>query len=452
MSWKAIAESAKGTSHNKSGLPCQDCGSFRFVGDNILIGAVADGAGSAKHSDVGSKLAVEITLQHLEHIMLRNQKAKTNLSKSPSLKWVNDQFQQTLENVLTSFKQKFQENYEYSLRDLSCTLLAFIATPDWMAAMQIGDGFIVMRSQKPNSNYQLLFPPAKGEYANQTTFVTSASALSELQVRVISVAPKFIFAATDGLERMAIDFAKQQAYQGFFPPFENGFQKSIKENRIEEEEQDVFDWLNSEQVNSKTDDDKTILLGIYSNLSDNVNNTNHENESIEVSLVKGSVPETESPAITHNNGETHKNKLSSLNRTTSTLFCQAVLLNFLGGIFFHFLYFINQFIIQRFNSQPYNINGLIVENIKSLVLTINKLQTYYNILLAIVVSLVIINSVLTFFEFERHVSVKKINKPKSKFKRKLKKLSNSLLITTLALVVGVGAGWLFFYLIYLFVK
>ncbi len=253
MSWKAIAQSVKGTSHIKGRLPCQDSGNYIVI-DDILIGAVADGAGSAKYSDIGSELAVKTTLDYLAQWTTTNFKnISTDRSKPISEKLAQEVFTKTLNKVISCLEKKVQEGYLY--KDLSCTLLAFIATPKWMTAMQIGDGFIVTRSQHPNSDYQLLFPPTKGEYANQTTFVTSASALSELQVSVIPEQPKFIFASTDGLERMAIDFAKQQAHTPFFRPFEKG----IEQNNFEEEKQDIIDWLDSDRVNSKTDDDKTIL-------------------------------------------------------------------------------------------------------------------------------------------------------------------------------------------------
>jgi len=64
VDWKAIARSATGTSHKKQQLPCQDYGDFSISHKGIL-GAVADGAGSAKHSDVGAKLTVKTALNEL---------------------------------------------------------------------------------------------------------------------------------------------------------------------------------------------------------------------------------------------------------------------------------------------------------------------------------------------------------------------------------------------------
>lgn len=53
MGWKAIARSATGTSHLKQQMPCQDYGSYKIL-NNVMVGAVADGAGSAKYADVGA--------------------------------------------------------------------------------------------------------------------------------------------------------------------------------------------------------------------------------------------------------------------------------------------------------------------------------------------------------------------------------------------------------------
>ncbi|NER07943.1 MAG: protein phosphatase 2C domain-containing protein, partial [Okeania sp. SIO3C4] len=74
MPWKAIACSEIGTSHQKSGLPCQDYTDFirlnnaGKISDNgeIVIGAVSDGAGGYKHSRIGLELAVKTALNSLK--------------------------------------------------------------------------------------------------------------------------------------------------------------------------------------------------------------------------------------------------------------------------------------------------------------------------------------------------------------------------------------------------
>lgn len=172
MIWTAVARSDMGTNHQEQGLPCQDYGDFRLFKD-VMVGAVADGAGSAKHSDVGAQLAVEEVLNYPAEIAQYPQP----LSEQEARKL----FTQTLKEVLASLHQRAAKD-GYAVSELACTLLVFIATPDWLTAMQIGDGFIVVRS--PESVPQLLFQPDKGEFANETTFITSENALEEMQVQV----------------------------------------------------------------------------------------------------------------------------------------------------------------------------------------------------------------------------------------------------------------------------
>ena len=59
--------SLPGTDHIKTGVVCQDAHKIVNIDSNAAIAAVADGLGSAKYSDVGSKLAVENAIQMCAH-------------------------------------------------------------------------------------------------------------------------------------------------------------------------------------------------------------------------------------------------------------------------------------------------------------------------------------------------------------------------------------------------
>jgi hypothetical protein len=266
MSWKVISRSTVGTKHQKGQIPCQDYGNYGLANDfdDVIVGAVADGAGSAKYSDVGSELAVETALFHLkEYLKYFKETEQHDLQQPISEESARKVFARILKLVVDALAKK-ATNQGYSLKDLACTLLVFIATPNWIAAMQIGDGFIVVR--KINSDYQLLFQPDKGEYANVTTFVTSSNAESEMQVRVLVGKSKFVCASTDGLERIALNFDNStpgtgffKAFAGFFKPFEDG----LEMNNQQQEAEDTQKWLESAEVNARTDDDKTLLLCLY---------------------------------------------------------------------------------------------------------------------------------------------------------------------------------------------
>jgi len=260
MTWKAIAESAIGTSHQRQQIVCQDAGDYVVVG-NILIGAVADGAGSAKYSDIGSKLAVKSVISYLTAwVKWRRKQFKFRSLKFPISEQEAERiFIKTLSKVLADLNEEAKKGC--ALKDLACTLLVVLATPQWIAAMQIGDGFIVIRPEE-SENYQLLFQPDKGEYTNETTFVTSNNVYNKMRFRIISGNQKFISVSTDGLERLAIDMKDSNNFMAshkFFKPFEEG----ITTRTQQEETESLHNWLNSPEVNAKTDDDKTLLVCLF---------------------------------------------------------------------------------------------------------------------------------------------------------------------------------------------
>jgi Protein phosphatase 2C len=270
VSWKAAVCSEIGTRHCHQDLPCQDYGQYVKVG-SVLIGAVSDGAGSARHAEVGAKIAVETALSHLQSQValfgavksVRPEEIKIprledgGRNRLPQLSETeaNRLFTATVMAVVAALQNQ-ADSEGYDLADLACTLLVFVASPDLLAAMQIGDGFIVVETAEVE--LELLFRPSKGEYINETCFVTSSNALDHMQVRVCSERPQFICAATDGLEKVAIRFQDWLPFSPFFQPLVACLQSSPAEATAY-----LQSFLSSERLNARTDDDKTLLLGLY---------------------------------------------------------------------------------------------------------------------------------------------------------------------------------------------
>ncbi|MGY6528524.1 MAG: PP2C family serine/threonine-protein phosphatase [Cyanobacterium sp.] len=250
--WRAIARSAVGVGHQKQNIPCQDFGAYSLIAPDVMVGAVSDGAGSAKFSDRGAEIAVETS------ILLFQKYSKDNYDErwEPTLERVKKIFEHILKHILKKIKQEAQ-NLNCDYRELACTLLVFLATPHGMMAMQIGDGFIVARPY--DGELQLLFNPDKGEYINETTFVTSSNAIEEMQVQVFDWKPYFICASTDGLENVAIEYKNSKPFNAFFSPLEEYLEETLVP---EEEDKYIQDFLNSERLNTRTHDDKTLLLGL----------------------------------------------------------------------------------------------------------------------------------------------------------------------------------------------
>jgi hypothetical protein len=292
MNWKAIARSAIGTSHKKQQLPCQDYGDYKII-NGAIIGVVADGAGSAKYSDIGAKLVVNTVLETItagdiqkitelcdsDHIneagksksfvlkplslfsrSNKNSDAAVAVVQSDSEHEVKQFFGNIVKQVTFALEKQAKTN-DYAIDDLACTLLIAIATSNGIAAMQIGDGFITVRY--PKREPELLFAPDKGEYVNETTFVTSTNALEDMKVVIQAGQPEFICASTDGLERLAIRLSDWTPFTPFFQPLE----QYLRETENLESDKYLEDFLNSDRLNARTDDDKTLFLCLYDSSS-----------------------------------------------------------------------------------------------------------------------------------------------------------------------------------------
>ena len=244
--WKAAAHSAPGTSHKAQGLPCQDHADYIVVND-FFVGAVADGAGSAVYSQEGSKLAVSESLNHARDFFY----SKKSFNSSNEAKLF---FEELLDHVRAKICSLSRKTHA-SIDDFATTLLVFIASPSFFSALQIGDGFIVVSSNA--DNFELIFEPRKGEFANETVFITSQGAFTEMKVFFENKDYDFVCASTDGLERLAINFREMSPYTPFFRPLKLHLEGSEREVEIKAY---LDSFLDSESLNAKTDDDKTILL------------------------------------------------------------------------------------------------------------------------------------------------------------------------------------------------
>lgn len=268
MQWQAVSCSSPGTYHIDQDIPCQDAAKYETdSGNQIIIGAVSDGMGSARQSHIGSRLAVDTVISELKGMI----SCQDQLKNDEELREI---FLSIVRRVQDALKNKAKEE-GYSVEDLGCTLLAFVATPNRLAAMQVGDGQIVIRLK--GGNYELLFMPDKGKYPNETTPVTSSHALKGMKFCLKSGCYEFICAATDGIENISlIKTENWKPFEGFFKPLEE--QIMLSANTLADKEKEIDQFLNSEKINKSTDDDKTLLLCVYSSNFTNLQNTSSKNE------------------------------------------------------------------------------------------------------------------------------------------------------------------------------
>lgn len=243
--WKYLAKSVQGASHKRLGTVCQDaCLAHVYGSDDqpVLVLTVADGAGSADHSDVGAQSACRVIHNAIaEHL----QQAAAPVTREHVLNWY-ERVRQELEREA--------EARAVPVRQLACTLLVAMIGEQGSAFCQIGDGAIVIRDQ---SELRPVFWPQSGEYANTTNFVTSPKLDQELFFEWIDGRIDDVCLFTDGLQSVALNYATKQAHQPFYTPLLDAVRNHP--NPIELEGPMVA-FLESKNLAERTDDDLTLIL------------------------------------------------------------------------------------------------------------------------------------------------------------------------------------------------
>jgi hypothetical protein len=146
--------------------------------------------------------------------------------------------------------------------DLATTLCVAIVSPTASCFFQIGDGAIVLRN---NGVCGVVFWPLSGEYVNTTTFLTSKEYRGVLEFFSTTEGFSDVALLTDGMERLALRFDARIAHPPFFEPL---FRALRAGNGSRDLAEDLRRFLQSESVQSRSDDDKTLILA--SRVSDEV--------------------------------------------------------------------------------------------------------------------------------------------------------------------------------------
>ena len=253
--WVVVGSSVTGTSHRRASLPCQDSWNHCVEGE-ALIAAVADGAGSAPMSDVGSALAVETSVRAAEiQLKVNHDHAPHPLDET----CLNRVLRVAAEETRCVLERE-AELREVELGQLATTLLLAVHTGTILAVGQIGDGATVVADFA--NAYSTVISPQRGEYANQTNFLTSNDALSMFQIRTNCVVGNFarLVMFTDGLQDLVLDASDDSPHVPFFDPL---FEWLTRQADREGAAQQLSSFLKSPRVSSRTDDDLTLVMAEF---------------------------------------------------------------------------------------------------------------------------------------------------------------------------------------------
>jgi len=242
--WLVLGDSVPGTAHRTDGRPCQDYFRVALDGpaDDWLVVAVADGAGSASRAEVGARVAcVEVVRA------IRSAGPSSFLDEAAARRVVG----QARAAVLAE-----ADRLSLPPRELACTLLVAAVGPTAAGFAQIGDGAIVCGS---GGEYRAALWPEPGEYANVTEFLTDERYADAARFARRDEPITELAAFTDGLQRLALDFAARRPHPPFLGPL-------FRQLRDDPDRDTLFarfrDFLLSPAVCARTDDDTTLVLAV----------------------------------------------------------------------------------------------------------------------------------------------------------------------------------------------
>jgi hypothetical protein len=250
--WRFAFASEIGTSHINVGLPCQDASACETVrdssGGDVLVVVVSDGAGSAPRAEEGSRFACDHFVRVTADWLRSN--TATALTADEMARWLQE-FQTRIEDIARASSTQS--------RDFACTLLLAVLGPHSSAYMQIGDGAIVVRSPLAES-YDVVFWPQKGEYENTTNFATDPASFEMRHCEVLPLPIDEIAVFSDGIQAMVLHYATQTAHSAYFKQMISAVRRHPEAGKAQTLCDALRTYLGSESVNSRTDDDKSLVL------------------------------------------------------------------------------------------------------------------------------------------------------------------------------------------------
>lgn len=192
-SFQAAIGSRTGDRHKATGTPNQDHACYAFLPNDMgIVAAVSDGAGSAPLAHIGSRLAARAAAT----------KAWEHTAAGESLKTC-------VQRAVKAARKRLQEEAERDDNPLDhyhATLIVAVMTKAEAAVAHVGDGASIVLKQ---GTHRMLTIPARGEYANETFFITMEE-FREITAANAVQDPYEIILFTDGVQNELIDFRNKR--------------------------------------------------------------------------------------------------------------------------------------------------------------------------------------------------------------------------------------------------
>lgn len=245
--------SSTGTSHLASNQPCQDSHGAAVLADAsgraVVVMVASDGAGSAPRSDAGAALACETFVKLVEDYVSRG--GHVAAIRRPLVeRWVA--------GIVYRLSHAASAN-GLDVQDYACTLLAAVVTDGSAVFVQIGDGAMVVSGEQLGE-WDYVFWPQHGEFANTTNFVTSENPCDAMEFKATDGAFEEFAMFTDGIENLVLRKAEKAVHGPFFDSMFRSMRRSSANGVDGALCQGLERYLSTPPITQRTHDDKTLIL------------------------------------------------------------------------------------------------------------------------------------------------------------------------------------------------
>ncbi len=236
MGWLAAVDYRQGSLHRAHHQPCQDFGLVVKPSIGCVVGALADGDSGARLSHIGAQSAVKTAAASLSGSAMDH--SETN----------GEDLETALQAVRDALLKEASDR-ACAVEELATSLLAFVLTEERIAAIRVGDGFLI--SGAPSQPYRTVGQP----FAAVPVSVTDPDA--GVEITIMDGPVTFVAAGTEGLQELTIRPEDGRPYSSFLRPLNSYLSAAESDDEIH---LGIREFLRSDRLAEHVEDDVTLLL------------------------------------------------------------------------------------------------------------------------------------------------------------------------------------------------
>ncbi len=258
--WQLTRASVRGKAHVDTGVPNQDCVEMRASPDGrIVAGVISDGAGTASHAELGSRTTCQVMASWMLGI------GQAMAAEPHDDARIEQKVAAGIERVRATMLASGA-----ALRDQHCTFVACVLTDRTGFVCQVGDSIAISTRFEQAAGQERgkidffpdrsteIFQVDRGDYVNETHFITEPDWRSHLRVRSFETpAIDAMLIMSDGAMEIATTGGK--VFRGFLS---NLVALLLTLDDANERDATLDGWLADRRTFPTTGDDKTMLIAI----------------------------------------------------------------------------------------------------------------------------------------------------------------------------------------------